>query len=159
MEVNPFFLILEILSCKSSLNNLMWIITQLTCCLVTLISQTLLSFIPNCGSQVLSPPPPPGPPPLHIKLEITCFKAITLDVKYQNITLEKKLWTCFEFCFPVHPIVQNRTVWWNNSLSTWGVLRWERFWATHSNPLVFVTGLCCAVVVISCRLPEEWLHW
>lgn len=90
MEVNPFFLILEILSCKSSLNNLMWIITQLTCCLVTLISQTLLSFIPNCGSQVLSPPPPPAPP-LHNKLEITCFKAIMLDVKYQSITLEKKL--------------------------------------------------------------------
>ena len=89
MEVNLFFLILEILSCKSSLNNLMWIITQLTCCLVTLISQTLLSFIPNCGSQVLSPPAPP--PPFHNKLEITCVKANTLDVKYQNITLEKKL--------------------------------------------------------------------
>ena len=33
--------------------------------------------------------PRPPPPPLHNKLEITCFKAITLDVKYQNITLEK----------------------------------------------------------------------
>ena len=49
----------------------------------------LTEFYPKLWLTSIVAAPAPRPPPLHNKLEITCFKAITLDVKYQNITLEK----------------------------------------------------------------------